>query len=499
MSRATVYYGAVINPTSLTEYRSSPQSLIAVSAQGDIDWVVYDVQDSMVQQVMAERGYTEADVVVLKRGEFIMPGFVDTHTHAPQVPNMGSGQQYELLDWLNEVTFPVESKFSDVTFARRTYQSVVRRKIDSGTTTCCYYGSLHLEATKVLADVVHELGQRAFVGKCNMNNNSPDYYIEPSVEVSVQATEALIQYVRSLPPTPWNSPDSSAEPLVHPIITPRFAISCTSDLMTQLGALASRDPSLRIQTHISENANEIAFTKELFPDCETYAEVYDKHGLLKETTVLAHAVHLEPAEVELIKKRNAGVSHCPTSNFNIRSGMAKVGHLLDNGIKVGLGTDVSGGFSPSILTAVQHASICSKMVALQTPSDMAEGAGHGHTPRFANRQLSVPTLLYLATKGGADVCNLSHRIGSFESGKSFDALFVSMRSETGNPAVWGVDVDWELGLGVGAEVGGGETAHALLSKELDGMLERFFFCGDDRNIRRIYVQGRMIGGSLFQP
>jgi guanine deaminase len=159
--------------------------------------------------------------------------------------------------------------------------------------------------------------------------------------------------------------------------------------------------------------------------------------------------------------------------------------------QVGLGTDVSGGFSPSILTAVQHASICSKMVALQAPQ--AE-ASRGAAQSFANRQLSVPTLLYLATQGGAEVCNLASRVGSFAPGKSFDALFVSVRSETGNPSVWGVDVDWDLGLGARMV----EATKAELRTELDGMLERFLFCGDDRNIRRVYVQGRMVGGSLFR-
>ena len=175
-----------------------------------------------------------------------------------------------------------------------------------------------------------------------MDRNCPDYYIEPSSEVSIEETHKLISYIRGLSPDPGTA-------LVQPILTPRFAIACTPALLSSLGELARADPELTIQTHISENDAEIQFTKNLFPAHSlppaphghqrkhiTYADVYDAYGLLRENTVLAHAVHLEPDEVELIKERNAGISHCPTSNFNLRSGCTRVGMLLDKGIKVSL-------------------------------------------------------------------------------------------------------------------------------------------------------------------
>lgn len=169
-----------------------------------------------------------------------------------------------------------------------------------------------------------------------MNRHSPDYYIEPSSEHSIATTEALIKYIRSLPLPNISGAATqlASNRLVQPVLTPRFAISCTSDLLNSLGKIAASDPSLCIQTHISENLNEVALTKKLFPNSETYAGVYDDHGLLRETTILAHAVHLEEAEMKLIEKRKAGVSHCPTSNFHLSSGVAKVGEFLDRGIKV---------------------------------------------------------------------------------------------------------------------------------------------------------------------
>lgn len=163
---------------------------------------------------------------------------------------------------------------------------------------------------------------------------SPDYYVESSAEQSLATTEALITYIRSLPPSNMSDTITTSDSLVQPIITPRFAISCTSDLLHSLGKLAASDSTLRIQTHISENPKEVALTKQLFSDSKTYAGVYDDHGLLRENTILAHAVHLEVAEMELIAKRKAGISHCPTSNFHLSSGIASVGEYLDRGIKV---------------------------------------------------------------------------------------------------------------------------------------------------------------------
>ncbi|KAI0306611.1 guanine deaminase [Multifurca ochricompacta] len=420
-----IFYGPLINPKSVSSFQALPKCLLAVGASGNIDWIEEHVHESALQDVLAHRGSLNVSFIRLKHGEFILPGFVDTHTHAPQAPNTGSGQQYELLDWLKEKTFPMEARFVDVDFARRAYDLIVKRIIDSGTTTCCYYGTLHLEATKILADVISKWGQRAFVGKCNMNRNSQDDYVEATVSGSINATHALISHIRALPPPR----------LVEPVLTPRFAISCSGPLLSALGDMARADPSLRIQTHISENRNEIHTTLKFFPEATSYADVYDRHGLLGPRTILAHAVHLEEDEIALVKERNAGVSHCPTSNFNLRSGICPVGKFIDRGIKVGLGTDVSGA-----------------------------------TSTYADKQLPLSALLHLATVGGAQVCG-------------FDALLVSVRSDTGNPGLWSADLDQELQVGV---AGG---------KVLEAWLERFFFTGDDRNIRRVYVQGRWIGGA----
>jgi guanine deaminase len=183
-----------------------------------------------------------------------------------------------------------------------------------------------------------------------MNRNSPDYYVETSTEASLSDDRELIAYIRALPQPPTVS---NHEPRVQPIITPRFAISCTDDLLSELGSLAASEPDVRIQTHISENPSEVAYTQELFPSAPNYAGVYDMFGLLRHNTILAHAVHLSQDEMELIRAKEAGISHCPTSNFNLSSGIAPVGVFLDMGIKV-IGINLmSFGVTQAIL-AVQR-------------------------------------------------------------------------------------------------------------------------------------------------
>ncbi|KAJ8519515.1 hypothetical protein ONZ45_g3543 [Pleurotus djamor] len=469
---STAYYGAVVNPKSLRSYDAHSQCLMVVSSTGKIVTFREDISETELHETLKEQGHV-GDIVKLKDDEFIMPGFIDTHTHAPQFPNLAVGQEYELLDWLENYTFPTEARFCSDAYALAAYEKVVQRSLDLGTTTSCYYASRHIKATKILADIVHEKGQRAFIGKYSMDSPEvlPEYYRDSSAQESLEDTEALIHHIRSLG-------HNGQVPLVEAIITPRFALGCTPELLEGLGNLAEKEDKLCIQTHISENTKEIEQVEEKFG--MSYTDVYHHYNLLRRGTILGHGIHLSDKELELIKRCGAGVSHCPTSNFNLRSGIAQVAKYLDMGVKVGLGTDVSGGFSPSMLTAIRDASIASKVVTprfLETlPGNQGHKGSHGHhrhedkrarEDAFSGRQLTVATLLYLATLGGAHLCKREQEIGSFEEGKSFDALLVSLKAESGNPEVW---------------------------QEQEGLkkrLERFFYCGDDRNILKVWVQGRL--------
>ncbi|KAM0788104.1 hypothetical protein ACM66B_001272 [Microbotryomycetes sp. NB124-2] len=507
MQAKRAFHGAIVHSKSSTEIEYLTTALLGVDEHGTIAFLDkrVDVQD--VAQTLASRGWDDVEPYMIAKGEFLMPGMIDTHTHAPQYVNLAYGQQFELLDWLKHVTFPTEKRFSDPEYASRTYETVVQRLIDCGTTTVCYYGTLHL-TTANLAAICKRKGQRAFVGKCNMDRESAPDYQEASAQQSLQDTREFIEFVRE-------RLGQDAVPLVQPIVTPRFAIACSDELLEGLGKMLAADATLPCQTHLSENPSEIAFTKSLFPGVDTYAAVYDKFGLLRQNTILAHCVHLEDAEIDLIATKGCGISHCPNSNFNLRSGATEVGTLLDRGIKVGLGTDVSGGCSIGILSAIRSASTASKTLAVQA-RDAGSNQGDVHVNgneqnqqqhKFASQHLSVDTLFYLATMGGAELTCLDERIGNFLPGKDFDALLVqtgqkgSDLTRTTPPraiSVWSVAERalvqaTESQFGSATEFGNGVLVEP--EDDLVKVVEKFLFGGDDRNIGSVFVRGRVIGGA----
>lgn len=285
-----------------------------------------------------------------------------------------------------------------------------------------------------------------------MDTLSPDFYRDKSAASSLADTKATISHVASVDPK---------HELVTPIITPRFAPSCTSELMTSLGAL-QKETDLPVQTHISENKTEVALVASLFPTHASYTHVYDNHGLLGPKTILAHCVHLTEEEVDLIKLRGAKISHCPASNSAITSGTAKVRWLLEKGVEIGLGTDMSGGYSPSILEAVRQASLVSRHVAME---------GDDRT------KLSIEEVLYLATRGGAKVVGLGEKIGGFGVGMEWDAQLIGLGSVEDN------EVDSEGDMGV-VDIFGWET--------WDERVAKWIYNGDDRNTLAVWVKGRLV-------
>lgn len=292
-----------------------------------------------------------------------------------------------------------------------------------------------------------------------MDTMAPDYYKDASPEASITDTIATIDYIKSIDPS---------YDLVSPIITPRFAPSCTSKLLADLGKLA-KETDLPIQTHISENHGEIALVKELFPEHEHYTATYDNHGLLGPKTILAHAVHLTEDERAMVSARKAKVSHCPVSNSSITSGAARVRWLLDAGIDVGLGTDMSGGYSPSILEAARQSLLVSRHVAM-------------HPDHGDEVKLSVEEVLYLATRGGAKCVGLEKKIGGFEVGMEFDAQLIAMSSVSDEGSL----TEGEYGaadLGI-TDIFGWET--------WDEKLAKWVFAGDDRNTRAVWIKGRLV-------
>jgi guanine deaminase len=457
----TIYVGSFVHSKSLTELEIGERGAIGVDEHGTIRFVERDVQggiDQLLANVESQTNqdsWKDANIVDIKGTGFFFPGFIDTHVHAPQHPNTGLFGKTTLLDWLQKYTFPMESSFEDVAIAKRVYNNFVSRTLSHGTTTAAYFATIHVSATNALADICLKRGQRALVGRVCMNSDmSPEYYRDKSTEFSYADSKASIDYIRSIDP---------AGEIVKPIITPRFAPSCTPDCLSAMGKLA-QETDAHIQTHISENKGEIELVEQLFPESKNYADVYDTHSLLTEKTILAHCVHLSPDERKLILERKSKISHCPASNTAITSGCAPIRSLMEEGHTIGLGTDVSGGFSPSILENVRQAIWVSRHLSIQTSSDAVK--------------LSTEEALYLATRGGAAVVGLEDKVGGFEVGKEWDAQMI-MLGEVGEKGCQ----DGQFREGP-VDVFGWESRADLV--------EKWVYGGDDRNVAAVWVKGRLV-------
>jgi guanine deaminase len=460
MAPSLAFHGTLIHSTSAPNVEILYDSLLITNEQGQICNLLPNIRPEDVSRTMKEvsANIKASDVQFLPKYDFIIPGFVDTHNHAPQFPQRGLGQGLHILDWLSQLTFPNEAKFANASYARHMYERCVDCFLKQGVTTASYYGSLHGEATKILATICLQKGQRALVGKCNMDRNAPDYYKDTSAEESLQVTEDFISHIRSL--------DSEGK-LIKPILTPRFAISCTDDLLAGLGQLAIENPDLPIQTHFNEAQQEIDATLSLFPAFSNEVDLYDHFHLLTPRTILAHCTIMQDSEMERFAQSGAGVAHCPVANTTIGGGFmaAPIRRFLDKGVNVGLGTDSGGGFSSSILDAMRQALIVSNSREAQYPEE---------------KGLTLDELFHMATLGGARVCGLGDKIGSFAVGKGFDAMVVTPNQ------ILSLDASTAL-----RDEDGVMTPVEADDSTRD-VFEKFLISGDDRNISEVYVQGRQV-------
>lgn len=466
MTRVRVLYGTFVDTPVLGEVRIRTSTILAVGLgaedRGKILYVTErpdlsereDLLDAVVSDTSERLAVdpSQVDAIIVPRTGFVFPGFVDTHIHAAQYPNCGLFGNSTLLDWLEKYTFPLGVRLKDPATSKAVYSAVVQRTLANGTTTAAYYATLHAESAKILAQECSDRGQRALVGKVCMNANSPDYYSETTSE-AIEGTRELCNYIEAL-----------HDDRVVPIVTPRFAPSCTPSLMASLAQFAV-ERSLHVQTHLSENQNEIQWVRELFPESQNYTDVYDQAGLLTRRTVLAHCVHLTPQEAKTILRAGSGVSHCPASNSALSSGECKVRWLLDQGIKIGLGTDVSAGYSASILIAARNAHLVSRHLAMKNDESVSGIA----TERC---KLTVLDCLYLATMGGANVLDRQDLIGTFDENKKFDAQMIDLEARQSPIDLF----PWE-------------KPQNMRNEFPEDLLHKWLFTGDDRNVTAVWVDG----------
>lgn len=338
------------------------------------------------------------DIPVRDAGDaLIIPGLVDLHLHAPQYSFRGMAMDLELLDWLNTVTFPEESRYADREYARKAYSIFTRDLKKSPTTRACIFGTLHVEATEILMELLEKTGLKTFVGKVNMDRNGPETLQEKSAEASAAHT------IR------WLSDTAGKYQNVMPILTPRFIPSCTDELMARLAEI-QKEYHLPVQSHLSENPGEILWVQKLCPDTAFYGEAYDKFGLFGGEscpTIMAHCVYSGQAETALMKKRGVFIAHCPQSNTNLSSGIAPVRTYLEQGLHIGLGTDIAGGHSLSMLRAIADAVQVSKLRWRLVDQSL--------------KALTFEEAFYLATLGGGEFFG---KTGSFLEGYEFDAVIL---------------------------------------------------------------------------
>lgn len=366
----------------------------------------------------------------------IIPGLIDLHLHAPQYAFRGMHMDLELLDWLNTVTFPEEARYQDPSYAKKAYSIFAEDMRKSATTRASVFGTLHRESTELLMDLMEQTGLITYIGKVNMDRNSPDELREKDARTS---SEDTVQWLRDIAGKYKNT---------KPILTPRFIPSCTDELMKLLADI-QRTYCLPVQSHLSENQGEIAWVKELCPDSAFYGDAYDHFGLFGgETcpTIMAHCVYSSNEEIALLHKRGVFVAHCPQSNTNLSSGIAPVRKYLDKGLHMGLGTDIAGGHSLSMLRAVADAIQVSKLRWRLVDESL--------------KPLSLEEAFYLATMGGGAFWG---KTGSFLEDYEFDAVILS---------------DEQI-----------PCPHSLTPLE---RLERLIYLGDDRCVTGKYVSGNKI-------
>ena len=376
-----IYHANIVYSRSRDELTVRKNSFIAVE-----DGVVKGIYDALPEQY--------ANAPLADYGDCVLiPAFSDLHVHAPQYPQRGLGMDLLLSDWLNTYTFPQEARFGDSEYAHGVYRAFLDSLVQNGTYHACVYGTIHREATSWLLEQMEKTGLRAFVGKVNMDIQSPDYLSE-TVGESLRETEAFLEAY-------------AGSRYAKPIITPRFAPTCSRELLRGLGKLG-RKYRVGMQTHLVESRWEAAEAVRLNPDCSCDTRIYEEAGLLENGPVVAaHFIFPAGEDIRILKKYGGYAVQCPDATVNVIAGIMKTASLADEGVSLALGSDIAGGHLPGIYTQAARSVQLSKLKAFYEPEE--------------NRSIPFANAFYMATKeGGA----LFGKVGSLEPGYDFDALVI---------------------------------------------------------------------------
>jgi guanine deaminase len=442
--------GTFVHAPLLGEVAFQADALIAFDGEGQIKHVA-DCRTEQSQQ-LASHLEREGKLLTLGSDQVLLPGLIDLHVHAPQFPQLGTCLDLPLEDWLMKYTFPLEARYSDISFAEYVYDLLVRELISHGTTTAVYFATIHRDASLVLAKRCLEHGQRALVGKLSMDNRDecPDFYREDSASVGIASAREFIQAVAGL--------DGNSNGLVKPVITPRFLPSCTDELLSGLGELTAAH-GCHVQTHCSESDWEHNYGLQRFGT--TDAHTLDQFGLLTDRTILAHCNFINDEDIGRIRSVGAGIAHCPLSNIYFSHAAFACRLALEVGVDVGLGSDIAGGPSPSLVANMQMAIHVSRM--------LEDGLDHripkGKRGRVGSR-ISSREAFWMATTGGGRA--LGEPIGLFRPGYRFDAILMDAR-RTRYPGM----------------------SASVPDQGLD-VIDRLVYSSSPQNLRKVWVNGRAV-------
>jgi guanine deaminase len=410
-----------------------PDGVLTVDATGRITragrWVDTDARDALDLRPMV-----------------VVPGLVDLHAHLPQIPNSGLGSGLDLLTWLDRYIFPLERGY-DRSVAERQAPAAFRAFAAAGTTTVVAYTALWEDSTDAAFTAAEAHGIRAVIGKVMMDRLTYDTEIEPNeiLETSLRQSDDLASR--------WHGRDGGR---LRYAFTPRFAVSCSADMLRESAALAANHGAYW-QTHLSEDAAEIDEVRRLFPDATDYLDVYDRAGGLGDRTLLAHAIHLSDREVDRIVASGSRVAHCPASNLFLSSGLMPLGAYRAAGMIVGLGSDVAAGPEMSLFTVMRAGAVTQRVLELAGRADRAR-AVHG------------VDWLRLATLDGARALGMETEIGSLEVGKEADLVAIDPRLTTPLP--------------------GDEPP----LESADDVMSRLVFRPHPNMVRAAWVRGRLLAG-----
>lgn len=405
-------------------------------------------------EVLVERHRTAHTYHELSPTQYLLPGFIDLHIHAPQWPQRGTALDLPLNEWLNTYTFPLEARYKDMEFARRVYDHLVTSLLRCGTTTGLFFATVDYEPSLLLAELCADHGMRGLVGKVVMDdpNENPDFYRDPNTATALSETERFINAVREI--------GANVKQGVYPVVTPRFIPSCTDEALRGLGELASHYDT-HIQSHCSEGDWEHGFVLERFGKHDAFA--LNDFGLLKDKSVMAHCNFLSEEDAELFRATGTAIAHCPLSNAYFADAVIPLRRWAANGLEIGLGTDISAGFSASIYGNLRQAIVSSRM--LEDGVDTALPPDRRGVP---DSRLTLDEAFYFATTGGAMALGLP--IGQLVEGCAWDVQVVDTAQPDARLPIFDSDEPLEI------------------------IFQKVLYLATHENIREVWVQGRQVVG-----